>query len=302
MVEPARKRFSGESDEPDDDSSGIVLLQRWIERPDGSFELLERPPTLEDYLDPQLEDKLTQGQPHSHLCHVLYELLHRYFRTDEDVVVLQDVKILLGPGLPGPSPDVAVIRGARNKKFWTFRVKEQGVLPCFVIEVVSPSDVRIRRMDEVKKLELYQRVGIPEYLLVDMPRRATGHRFRLRGYRLGPGRRYQEIEPDEQGSILSETMSLRFAASSDGQRLDVFVARTGERLLSSDEVTAASQRVEEKATREAEGRKAAEERAAREAEGRKAAEERAAREAESRKAAEDELARLRAEIERLKKS
>ena len=54
------KTPSGES-QPDDESSGTVLLQRWIERPDGRMELLERPLTPEDFLDPQLEDTLVQG-------------------------------------------------------------------------------------------------------------------------------------------------------------------------------------------------------------------------------------------------
>ncbi len=254
----------GESDEPDGDETGTVLLQRWVEGADGRFELLERPPTLEDYLDPQLEDKLTQGRPHSELCHLLYEMLRGYFLPEAEVVVLQDVKILLGPGLPGPSPDIAVIRGHRDRTFWTFRVADQGVLPSFVIEVVSPSDRRLREMDEVNKLELYQRVGIPEYLLVDFPRRAAGHRFRLEGYRLGPGRRYRAIEPDAEGRMLSETTGLRFGVSGDGQRIEIF-APSGERLLTPLEMLG-----------------------------------KAAQEAAARQAAEAELARLRAEIERLK--
>lgn len=264
MGEPAWKIPPGEGDEPDGDSTGTVLLQRWVLGADGRFELLERPPTVEDYLDPQLEDKLTQGRPHSELCHLLFEMIRGYFLPDAEVVVLQDVKILLGPGLPGPSPDVAVIRGHRDKAFWTFRVADQGVLPSFVIEVVSPSDARLRKMDEVNKLELYQRVGIPEYLLVDFPRRATGGRFRLKGHRLGPGRRYRAIEPDAEGRLLSETTGLRFGVSGDGQRIEIFDP-AGARLMTPVEILG-----------------------------------KAAEEAIARQAAEAELARLRAEIEQLK--
>ncbi|MFL6260643.1 MAG: hypothetical protein ACJ76Y_13090 [Thermoanaerobaculia bacterium] len=102
-------------------------------------------------------------------------------------------------------------------------------------------------------------------LLVDTPRRATGHRFRIKGYRLGLGRRYKALEPDEEGGILSETTGLRFGVSQDGRKIEIFDS-AGKRLLTSEE-----------------------------------AREQAAREAEARKAAETELARLRAEIERLKK-
>jgi hypothetical protein len=185
-----------------------------------------------------------------------------------------------------------------------------------VIEVVSPSKARIRRVDEVDKVELYQRVGVREYLLVDLPRRATGYRFRVKGYRLGPEGRYRPIEPDDQGRLLSETTGLRFGASPDGNWIEMFDARTGERLLTPLEIEAKAARetearkaeqaarkaAEERASREAKARRAAEERAAREAKARKTAEEKAASESEARKAAEEELARLRAELERLKKS
>jgi Uma2 family endonuclease len=269
MAEPAWKTFYGESGEPDEDDSGTVLLQRVVELPDGSLELLERPPTLEDYLDPQLEDKLFQGKLHALVRRTLADILDRYFRLDAEVLVLEDCKILLGPGLPGPGPDVSVIRGALypDIDFESYDVVEQGALPCLLIEVISPKDRRIREMDEVDKKELYERVGIPEYLLVDPPRRATRHRFRVRGYRLGPDGLYQPIEPGKDGNLLSETTGLRFGVTPDGQWIQVFVDATGERLLTSWE-----------------------------------AEDKAAREAEARKAAEEEIVRLRAEIERLKQS
>ncbi|HEY3569079.1 MAG TPA: Uma2 family endonuclease [Thermoanaerobaculia bacterium] len=281
MAEPAWKTLHGESGEPDEDESGTVLLQRVVERPDGRLELLERPPTLEDYLDPQLEDKLFQGKIHALVRRTLADILYRYFRLDAEMLVLEDCKVLLGPGLPGPGPDVSLIRGARypDADFESYDVVEQGALPCLLIEVVSPKDRRIREMDEVDKKALYEQAGILEYLLVDPPRRATGRRFRVRGYRLGPGRRYQPIEPGDDGRLLSGTTGLRFGVTPDGQWIEVFVGATGERLLTSWE---------------------AEDKAAREEEARKAAEEKASHEEEARKAAEEEIARLRAEIERLK--
>ena len=272
MAQPARKTYHGESDEPDlelVDDDGVVLLQRWVERPDGHLELLEIPLTPEDFLDPQLEDTMVQGRPHSRTRRYFAEILERHFRADEDVMILEDVKHLLGPGFPGPAPDVSVIRGALDPDddLQSFDVVRQGVVPCLVIEVVSPFDARIRRTDEVDKVSLYQRIGIPEYLLVDLPCRGTGRRFRVRGYRLGPDKRYQAIEPDDQGYLLSETTQLRFGVPPEGDRVDIFDVRTGERLRSPIEI-------------EQEG----------------------AREVAARKAAEEEIQRLRAEIERLKKS
>jgi Uma2 family endonuclease len=270
MAEPAWKMPHGESGEPDEDSSGRVLLQRWVEHPNGRMELLERPLTPEEFLDPQFGDQWMQARPHGTTRFYFFDILYRHLETgEENVMVVEDMKHLFGPGLPGPAPDLSVIRGARDPApdLESFDAVEQGVVPCLVLEIVSPTDARIRKTDEVDKVLLYARVGIPEYLLVDPPRKGTGHRFRIRGLRLDAGGRYQPIAPDEEGFILSETTGLRFRASPEGKRIEIFDARTGERLLSARE--------------EVEARKAAE---------------------RARKAAEKELQRLRAEIERLKTS
>ena len=277
MAQPARKTPHGEDDEPDleleDDD--VVTLQRWIERPDGSLELLERPLTPEDFLDPQLEDKMTQGRPHADTTHYLIEIVKRHLASQPDVVVLMDVKHLFGRGFNAPSPDVSVLRGVSkpDRIRESFDYRKIGVLPCLIIEVVSPKDRRIRRVDEEDKVRLYQRVGIPEYLLILPPRgNRPGQRFGLWGYRLGPDRRYRPIEPDENGRLLSETTGLQFAVSSDGDRIDVFNSATGERFLTPVEV---------------------EERL-------KTTEAAVDREAAARKAAEKELEQLRAELQRLK--
>ena len=79
MAEPARKHLRREDREPDTEPS-VVLLQRWVERPDGSLELLEMPLAPEDFLDPQLEDKMVQGGPHHSAVQSLSVMLGRHFR------------------------------------------------------------------------------------------------------------------------------------------------------------------------------------------------------------------------------
>lgn len=233
MAEPARKPPRDEAvldEEP-------ALLQRWMERPDGRLELVEIPLTPEDFLDPKLEDKMVQGRPHSLARHYLIGLLYNHFRSDPDIMVLEDMKHLLGLGLPGPAPDISVIRGARHNDpdLESYDMRSQGVPPCLVIEVVSPKDSRIRRTDEVDKVALYEKIGVREYLLVDTPRRATAHRFRLRGHRLGPDGRYRPIEPNGEGRLLSEATDLWFGVSPNGDRIEVFDAVTGIRLLTPQE-------------------------------------------------------------------
>ena len=279
MGEPARKT-SHEPEILDDDA--VVLLQRWIERPDGSLELLERPLTPEDFLNPQLEDKMTQGRPHGDTTGYLFNIVKNHFASQPDVVVSMDLKHVFGPGLYSPSPDVSVVRGVSDPDLIleSYDFDSVGVLPCLLIEVISPMDRRIRRVDEEDKLRFYQKVGIEEYFLVLPPRRKTlGQRFGLWGYRLAPNRRYRPIEPDKNGRLLSSTTGLQFAVSPEGERIDVFNAATGERYQTLDE--------------ERKRRQAAEA-------ARKAAEEQASHESAARRAAEEELERLRAEVQRLK--
>jgi Uma2 family endonuclease len=278
MADPLRKMLADE--EPDPFRYG----SRWkrVRLPNGDVFDQEIPLTPEDLLDPQPGDEVTQSDPHAQVVTTLHELLKRRFQGAEDVVVLFDMKILWGiSGLPDPSPDIAIVRGAAKRAGRSiYKVSEEGVLPCLVIEVVSYSDAEMYKNDHDKKVKLYQRVGIPEYLIIDPPFPPKDP-LTLTGYRLASDGRYRPIEPDARGRIHSATAKLFFAPSEDGQSVRIGDAETGEWLLTGSEEQAA--------------RKAAEERAVREAEVRKAAEERA-------REAETEIARLRAELERFKKS
>ena len=248
------------------DESEPILLERWVERPDGRMEQLLVPLTPEDYLNPRFGDKWLQGRIHSEQTPDIADRLRRWFDSRPEILVLNDVKHFLGPGLPNPSPDVSVIRGARNpaRNLSSFRVVRQGVVPCLIIEMISPMDNRIRLVDEVDKVDIYQRAGVLEYLLVELPRELQDP-YRIFGYRLDATRTYRPIVPDGEGRLLSKTTGLWFAVSPAGNGVVIRDAATGELLRTSKE----------------------------EEEGRKAAEARAAAEAEARQAAEAELARLR---------
>src|SRR5262245_17199316 len=264
MAEPAKNLPIPQ----EEDESVGPFLQRWIEHPDGRLELLERPLTPEDFLNPQPEDIMTQGEPHATVRRQLADLLDRHFKLN--ALVLVDVIHQLGPGLPSPSPDVSVILGARPGSRESFSVPEEGVGPDLVIEIVSPSKKSIRKVDEVDKVDAYSQAGITEYLLIDLPRRGNAYRLGLKGYRLESGRRYVSIKPDSQGHLLCRATRLRFLIEED--RVRVIDDRTGQPLLYSDE--------EEALRRAAEAEKESE--------------------VAARKAAEAETARLREELERLK--
>lgn len=268
-------------------------LLRWVRNPEGRLEHLELPLTRELFLDPQLGDSMVQGDWHDITAGEIAGILRNHFRPLPDVRVFHDMKHFLVPRRPAPAPDVSVVRGLRPKpRRSSFRVKTEGVRPCLVIEVVSPSP-ETRKGDLVDKVELYRIAGIAEYLIVDSPTGVTGMPFQLLGYHLDSAGRYQPMIPDAEGRLLSETTGIWFQVSPDGQRILLFEHPPGRQLLNLEEQ-------EERADREAEARKAAERKAHREAEARKAAEEQAKAAEEEAARANAELARLRVEIERLR--
>src|SRR5689334_7426388 len=74
------------------------VLQRWVELPGGRLELLDLPLTPELFLDPELDDKMVQGQWHGDTCLEISGLLKSYFRSQPDVRVVFDLKHRFGAG------------------------------------------------------------------------------------------------------------------------------------------------------------------------------------------------------------
>jgi len=142
------------------------------------------------------------------------------------------------------SPDVMLAKGVArwdrpNYQLW----KERP--PSLIVEVTSR---KTRRKDTGPKKDLYERIGVEEYILFD----PLGDYLRpqLQGYRLLRGR-YQPIPLAEDGTLLSRTMGLRMKP--EGRRLRLIDTATGAPLLWSEE-TASAWRQEEAARREAEAR------------------------------------------------
>jgi colicin import membrane protein len=302
MAEPVRKMPADrepESAPPSADPFRYGWRWRSVRLPSGEVVEQQIPLTVEDLLDPQLGDEVPQSDPHHELLLVVDELLTRRFASREDVCVASDMKMLWGiPGFKEPSPDIAVIRGVRRKRDperTVFDIVKEGTRPCLVIEIVSATDAEVRRNDYERKVKIYERAGIPEYIILDPPTSFTKGRLLVTGYRLGSDGRYHPIEPDREGRLLSATTGLLFGVAEDGRTIRIVDAATGEPLATPIELEEIGKAVLERAAREAEAR-------AHEAEARQAAEERAAREAEARQAAEAELARLQSELERLKRS
>ena len=219
---------------------------------------------------------------HRDLMMYLIDALKVHFMGQPDVYVSGNNFVFWEEGQPKSrvSPDAYVVFGVEDRlRDSYFAWKEGGLLPSVVVEITSRST---QSEDVETKLPLYeQTLKTPEYFLFD----PTGGYLkpRLQGYRLEDGR-YVRLEP-KQGRLHSEQLDLDFVQI--GETLRLYNPISGEFLPTPQEQ---AERVEAEARRaETEARRA-------ETEARRAENE--ARRAED---AEAENARLRAEIEALRK-
>jgi Uma2 family endonuclease len=99
----------------------------------------------------------------------------------------------VGPDLPGRQPDLLFLSASHLHRLHPSHLDGPA---DFVVEVISTGS---RRVDRVEKFQEYERGGVREYLLID-PDRATAELYRL------TGGRYEEVLPDPQDVLRTETM------------------------------------------------------------------------------------------------
>ncbi len=205
----------------------------------------------------------SDGQPmaetelHREEMTYLIQALQSWYQEEPDVHVGGNLFLYYVQGNPRAvvSPDVYVTKGIRKGLRRVYKLWEEGKPPSLVIEVTSDST---RAEDLRKKKDIYERLGVEDYLLFD----PLGDYLdpRLQGYRLVDGR-YRSIPLEPDGSLTSQTIGLKLRP--EGHRLLLIDPTTGEPLLSDQEVR-----------------------------------DRLAEESAARRAAEEELARLRRELTR----
>jgi len=205
--------------------------------------------------------------------------LRSYFTRQRRRIYLAAELPVYYPAEPRFAPDLLAVLDAEDVDRDKWVVSSEGKGLDWVLEVHVGSD---RKKDAELNVARYARLGIPEYFLYDRARN------RLAAYRLDSpdARTYTTIVPNEG---LYESRVLGLDVHVDRERLR-FYAGTA-LLLESDDLIARLQEMYDDAQRRAE-----EEAKLRE-------EEAKLREAEIRRreAAEQEVARLRAELERLKR-
>ena len=304
---PTQERPAAEAAAPDDADQG---LPRWLR------ETFERcgiepwdglPPAhhlLTERDLPSTEDE----RPSIHTAHRaprtdLWVPLSAHYENRPDVFVAADLFVYYDRAAPSrhsaarTSPDLLVAFGAPKRERGSFTVWEEGRVPDFVLEIVSPATGLKDRHD---KPGLYQRMGVREYFLFD-PRSRTAP---LLAWRLTPAAA-EPLPPAPTAAgmagVRSDVLGLELCHTSPWPLADHHLPEAG-RLRWRDPDTGrlleTHRDLYRRAAQARERAAAAEVRAAEEASARNAAEASAAEEASARRAAEDRLAALEARLRR----
>jgi Uma2 family endonuclease len=246
-------------------------------------------------LQPADEYPATDGQPMAeteiHLLAMLHLIgaLRYFFRQRKDIYVIGNMLFYYRKGDPRArrAPDVMVVKGIdatvrrRSYKLW-----EEGVPPCFVVEVTSKAT---QDEDTINKASLYTALGVREYFLFDPLHEYLNEQ--LQGYRLVDAG-YEPIPLNEDGDLYSEELDLVFSVKDS--LLRIVDPKTGQYIPSLEEAAEIAIHEAQRAEHEAERAEHEAQRA--EHETQRAAQEtqRAEQAAQRAAAAEAEVARLRA--------
>ncbi len=191
-------------------------------------------PLEKEIFYPESDGKpMAESELHLEEMVYVWQSLKKRFEADPDVFVGANLFLYYRKGDPSGvvAPDGFVVKGVpklragrRTRK--TYLLWQEGKAPCFVLETTSDST---RREDRDKR-EVYERLGVEEYFQFDPE--GDYLKPRLQGLRLAGGR-YREVQPEPDGSLLSETTGVLFLA--DGFRLRLRDAATGVPFLREEE-------------------------------------------------------------------
>ena len=138
------------------------------------------------------------------------EVLRRYFKDQgKEVFVASDLHTLYS-GERAFYPDLLVVFDAPDHHRRSWNVLREGKGLDFALEILSRET---KRKDLVEKLNLYARVGIPEYIIFDPDA------LKLRGYRLVKNI-YQEMA-EKDGYCFSNVLGLQVRVDGDKIRFSV---------------------------------------------------------------------------------
>jgi len=227
-----------ESDSEQDDPLYVPTEQQWQK-----MSLSERSDVEERIIDALEQESSLMGEStiHFQARTSATEVLRRYYgKQGKKVFIASDLHTLY-PGERAFYPDLLVVFDIEDhhRRSWNVFKEKKGL--DFALEIVSKSS---RRNDQLEKLNLFARLGIPEYFIFDP------EKFTLMGYELKRHKglqKYQKIPANKSKHVFSkilglaltvENYKLRFV-SSDGLEVlfgDELINRLNEKLMNKDEV------------------------------------------------------------------
>ncbi len=179
-------------------------------------------------------DGQPMGETELHRDEIVYliEAFRERFEMETDVHVSGDLFFYYRQGDPKSvvCPDVMVIRGIPPGRRRTYKLWEEGKVPCLVVEVTSESTVQ---EDLTRKKALYERLGVEEYVLYDPLAEALNPP--IQGFRLAAGR-YQKVSPEADGSLVSRTTGVTLRM--EGERIRLVETASGRLLRRLEELRA----------------------------------------------------------------
>ena len=242
-----------------------------------------KPVAIPAEIDYPESDGKPLGETDLHVTVILYlrQALRHFFRQVDNIYVAANNLFYYEEGNAQifVSPDVYVVKGVPKHDRRIYKLWEEGAAPCVVFEITSRST---RREDLGDKRALYEMLGVQEYFLFDPE--GDYLKPQLQGFRLLDDF-YTPIPHDPNGAVYSEELDL--VLRPEYHLLRLWDPETGQALPTLDEA------VEEIAE--------ALERAEAEAQRAEAEAQRAQAEAQRADSAEAQVARMRAELEELRR-
>ncbi len=214
-----------------------------------SYELV--PLKKEDLLFPQEGDRLVLTDDHSTDYQYLSSVLKQQAATVLGRRVFGDHRIDFEvPGIEPLGPDLIVLDGVGE---WdgsrgTFPVVTMGSRPVLVVEITSPDT----RPNDLKiKPDLYNRCGVPLYIVVDRQAGKSRDEVRVIGF-YSTTKAYAVLPLDKRGQVWLEPLQMWLGIAN---RRATFYDKRGRRIRSAEERVVTAQK---KAATEAKARRSAE--------------------------------------------
>jgi Uma2 family endonuclease len=182
-------------------------------------------------------DEFGRGQScyHVQALFSLYQALERHFwQRKVHVAARLTLSYVEGDSRAVVTPDVMVTQGVGNHLRRCFQTWVEGARPCTVFEITCRDTLA---KDVGPKAAVYARVGVPEVFIFD----PEGEQLDppLQGFRL-KRQQYVRMDPDSEGDLTSEELGLRLRAGKGLVRL--WDVATGAALLTPDDLTERAER------------------------------------------------------------